>query len=142
LIGAAFAFFSGPLGRIALYVIGAVALVGAAVFVVKQHDARVLAEQAAREAQAVAAQQIADMRRAVEAANAETVAANERAAKAATIKTEIARAPVTTACTTSPALRVVLDQLRASSAGPGAPGGPGGPAGVPGAAPAAKPAPR
>ena len=73
-VTAIFAFFATPLGRVAFYVAVALAIVGAGAGALHQHDRRVLAEHAAAEAAAVAAQQVADMRRAVDAANAEAEA--------------------------------------------------------------------
>ncbi len=137
------ALLTGPFRRVAIYTTVALAIVGAGAVALHQHDRRVLAEQAAAEAAAVAAQQVADMRRAVDAANAEAEAATARANAAANVKREIARAPVTVACAASPAVRVVLDGMRGTGgSGAGAAGSPGGAVGVPAATGAPKPAPR
>ena len=134
------AFFAGPLGRFALYAGLAAVLVAGGFWIVHEHDGRVLAEQAAVEAAAVAQQQVADAQRAAAAATEEARAAVDRANRVATIKTEIARAPVSTSCATSPAVAAALDGLRQNArAGAGAAVNPGGVAGVPGSAGTARP---
>lgn len=133
-------FLGSPLGRAGMIVLACgVAAAGYLVWL-GAHDRAVLAEQAAKEAAAVAETQIADLRRAVDAADAEARDATERAAKVTVIKTEIARAPVTVACVRSPAVAAALDGLRAAGGGNGPPGGAGVPVGMPAAAgPAGRP---
>lgn len=123
------ALLTGPMGKLIGYGALAVALVLGGWYALHEHDQRVLAEQAATEAAVVAAQQIADARKAAAAVQADAAAAIARAAMAATVKGNIDHAPITYACAQSPAVRAALDGLPgASSAGGGAPGGAGKPA--------------
>ena len=119
------ALLSGPLGRWAAYAAIAACVVTALAVGWYEHDQRILAEQAAREAAAVAVQQLADARAATAAVQAEAEAAIARANAATTIKTEIHRAPPTIACAASPAVRAALDGLRRPAAGDRPPGDPG-----------------
>lgn len=136
MIAALLPLLAGPLGRMALWAGLAVALAGAGWLALHQHDQRVLAEQAARQAAAVAAQQLADLRAALDASQAEARAAAARAEAAATIKQEIANAPLTGECVPFDPLGAALDGLRrAAGTGDGAAGNPAGPSVVPAAAP-------
>lgn len=126
------ALLSGPFGRFALYAGLVVAMIGAGAWIVHEHDRRILAERAAEESAAVAATQIADMRKAVQAASDEARAATDRANATAIAKREIARAPVTVACAASPAIVSVLAGMRGpGGSGASAAGSPPGVAGMP-----------
>ena len=132
MIAAFLPFLAGPLGRALMWGALAAAVIGGAVFTVHQHDRRVLAEQAAREATAVAARQMADMRAALAASEAEAKAAVARAEAASTIKQEIANAPLSGECVPFDPLGAALDGLRrAAGAGGGSPDSAPGPPVVP-----------
>lgn len=137
------ALLIGPLGRIGLYVVGALAVIAAAAFIVHEHDARIRAEDAAHVAAVTAAEELRQSKANAAALSVSLADAQARATATATTKTEIARAPVTNGCAASPAVAAALDGLRrAAGAGSGAPANPGGAVVVPAAAGSAKPAAR
>ena len=110
----------GPLRKVALWGALGAALVVGAVFLLHQHDARVLAEQrAAEQAQRIAAIQ-ADNARVVAALEADKAALVARQHALERTRRTIYAAPVTTGCASSPALNDALDGLRAPGGRPGA----------------------
>ena len=83
----------GMPGRILAGLAAAGAIVLAVVLWLHEHDARLLAEQAAKVQAVAAAQQLATAKAAADQAQALADAAEKRAATLATAKTEIAHAP-------------------------------------------------
>ena len=129
------AFFAGPMGKIALYAMAAVAIIGVVWGVIHEHDGRIRAEDAAKVAAATATMQIAQAKAGAEAVQASAAEAIARAREVNTVKLEIAHAPVTQACAASPAINAALDGLRGGSGPGGSP--PVNPAGAAGVRPAA-----
>lgn len=117
------AFLAGPFGKLALGAVAVLAvLVGLAVLV-RQHDARVLAENTVQQQAEQIAQQAATMavmkeeqERAVSALETKADEAAAEARKSQAIRTEVHEAPHTTACLDSPAIAVELRELRESKA--------------------------
>jgi hypothetical protein len=137
------ALLLSPFGRIGLYVVAALAVVAGVAFWLHEHDARIRAEDAARVAAVTAAAELANVRAGAAALASSLADAEARASRVVTIKTEIARAPITQGCASSPSVRVALDAMRgAAGSGSGAASGSGGAATVPAAAGATKSAPR
>lgn len=125
---------TGPFRRYAIAALLVIAAAGAGLAALHQHDARIIAEQLARQRQAVTEARLADALRAADAAQAEALAAMRRERAAASIKMEISRAPVTQACVDSPAVRIALDRLRgAAGTGDRPPGDPARPVRLPAA---------
>ncbi len=106
----------GRITRLELYALGAVVVLAAAWLWLRGHDAKVLAEQAARRQAAVAAQQVADARAATAAEAAVSAEAIKRADVLARARMEIAHAPPPAPSCAAPA--AVVRALGALRAGP------------------------
>jgi hypothetical protein len=113
------AFLASPFGKYVGYAALALTLILGGSYALHEHDQRVLAEQAAKEAAVVAAQQIADAKKVAAAVQADAAAAIARATLAATVKGNIDHAPITYACAQSPAVRAALDGLPGSAGSSG-----------------------
>jgi hypothetical protein len=137
-------FVAGPLGKVAGIAALLAGLLAGGVWLVGEHDARVLAEaRAAEQAAQIAAIQ-ADHTREVTALQASAADFQARAARTTAIRSSIDAAPHTMGCADSPAIGAALDGLRRHPAASGAGAAPGraaGPAGLPGPAGAARSAP-
>ncbi len=103
----------GPFSRIELYGVGLAALIAGGWFVVHEHDARLLAQQAARAQAVVAAQELADAKAATAQVQAVADETTKRLGALATARTEISHATAPAASCGAPAavLRAV-DALR------------------------------
>ena len=136
-------WITGAAGKYIAAVFAAVAIIGGYLFWLREHDGRLLAEQAAREAAVVAADRVKQAEAGAAAVQAEATAQIARITATSRTRQEIARAPVTFACAASPAVAAALRGLRPDPApGPGAPGSAPVAAGVPAAAHPPGPAPR
>lgn len=115
MIAALLGMLGGPLSRIELYGGIAVVAVLGGWFVVHEHDARLLAQQAAKAQAVVAAQQLADAKAATSAVQAVADAAIKRADVLARARMEIANAPAPAASCGAPAAVVrALGVLRSN----------------------------
>ena len=115
LLGPVLGLLGGKIARWEIYVVGFGALVLAGWLWLRAHDAKVLAEQNARQAEVVAAQQLRDAKRATAAVQAVADAAIKRAATLAQTRLEIAHAPAPAANCAAPAAVVrALGALRRS----------------------------
>lgn len=91
---------------------------GAAALVVHEHDARIVAEVASKQAAAVAQEQRAETDREIADLTTAKNTAIARLTALASLKEQINAAPKTTTCTAAPAVRALLNGLR-SRAGSG-----------------------
>jgi hypothetical protein len=142
-VGLILGFIAGPLGKVAGIAALLAGLIAGGVWVVREHDARVLAEAlAAEQAVQIAAIQ-ADHVREVAALQAAAADAQAHAARTIAIRSSIDATPHTMGCANSPAIGAAVDGLRRHSVASGAGAAPGrvaGPAGLPGPAGATRPA--
>lgn len=129
-------------GPAAKYLAAALAVIAVAAgywFWLTEHDARLLAEQTAREQAAASAEQIKSAQNNADAIVADAARRVAAANANAAVHRRIASAPVTSACIASPAIQSAVDSLRQPSPGSSADGHPAVTAGMPGPAAAAKP---
>ncbi|MBU6246487.1 MAG: hypothetical protein KGN77_01925 [Xanthomonadaceae bacterium] len=113
LLGPILGLLGGPLGKVfAGVAAGGAILLGAALWL-HEHDARVLAEQAARQQAVVAAAQLADAKAATAAVQAVADAAEKRAEALANVRMEIAHATAPSAsCAVPAAVLRAVDAMR------------------------------
>ena len=105
----------GKITRLEIYVLLAAGLAFAGWFWLREHDARVLAQEAARAQAKVAAQQLADQRAATAQVQAVADAAQARADALTAARLEIAHAiPPAAACGPPAAVLRAVGALRAS----------------------------
>ena len=114
-------FLAGP-----LFGAAGMALAGAAFFgwLHLIHDPNVRAAQVAEIAAAVAAQRAEDAAAATAALEAQAAATAAQVAALTTTRQRISRAPVSSVCAASPAIRDALSGVRSLAAGAGAAGNP------------------
>jgi hypothetical protein len=105
--------FGGPLGKVLAGFLAAGAIVLGVLLWLHEHDARLLAEQAARRQAVVAARQLADARAATDAVQAVADARAKRISAMTKARMEIAHATAPSCAVPAAVLRAV-DALRAS----------------------------
>lgn len=111
------ALATGPLGKILGVLLAVLSLGGGLIWIVQEHDAKVLAESAVQEQAKTIAVMKADAERSAAALVANAKATADIASKATTIREAVDAAPRTTGCSDSPAIRAALDGLRNTAAG-------------------------
>ena len=114
-MGAAIAFLTSPLGKLAREAALVLGLIFAGWLLLQQHDARVLAEQNLVTQKAISAKQTADAARTIAVLQRENTEAEQETTVVVTAKRNIANAP-DTGCP-DPAVRAALDGLRPASGG-------------------------
>ena len=108
-------FLTGPLGKLAMVGAALAAIALGVMFWLHEHDARILAQQAARAQAVAAAAQLADARAALTQEQIVADAAQARATAIATARTEIANAPApAAACGVPAAILRAVGAMRAS----------------------------
>lgn len=113
---------AGTYGKYIIDAAVALLVAGGIWFWLHEHDARVLADQAAAQAATVAAEQVRQAQDNAAAVAADAQAQIARAAAVTHVKTEIAHAPTTQACVDSPAVAAALRSLQPARPSAGAPG--------------------
>lgn len=106
----------GPVGKVLAGVAAAGVIVLGAALWLHEHDARILAEQAAKAQAVAAAAELADAKAATAAVQAVADAAQARANALANVRTEIAHAAApATSCAVPAAVLRAIDALRPAS---------------------------
>ena len=137
-----YTFLSSAAGKLALYALLAVGVAAGAWFALHEHDQRLLAGQAASAAVATARVEAAQAKESAKAVVADAQEQIKRLTILTKVKTDIAHAPITQTCATSPAVLAALRSLQPHSGDKGGlPKGPAGTLGVfgPTSPPAATP---
>lgn len=105
-------FFTGAVGKWAMYAGLIVMALGGAAVLKHEYDASVISSVAAKQAAANLVIERADNERKIAELQARAITAEAEAAKYATIKGKIANAKASSVCRSSPAIRAALSGLR------------------------------